>query len=339
MTAVSGHPTPTTHPPADLDRRFHAFALDRLLAGPLLLLVAYLAWAVSWRHGALWGGLAVLAAGALVVGAGFAVAVGLRGVTPGKAVLGLRVVDATDGRPIGVPRALLRGLVLAAAGLPTFGLGVATLAQTATLDPSRQRRGWHDRVAGSIVVDVRPVPEGPETEVEVPRQVVNLTAMRLVPAPASAAIAHSAAARRTPGDAGRTVTMTAPAGEGLDQTVVRGGAPGPGAPRWRVTVDSGESFVVEGLTLLGRRPEARPDEPVHRVVPLTSHDLSVSKTHAQVQVTSDGSLVVTDLGSTNGSILIRSGASRELPPGRPVTLLADDVVRFGDRTITVHREP
>ena len=96
--------------------------------------------------------------------------------------------------------------------------------------------------------------------------------------------------------------------------------------------------MVQGLALVGRRPEGRPGEPVRHVVPLASEDLSVSKTHAQIQVAADGVLVVMDRGSTNGSVLVRSGVSRELPPGRPTTLLEGDEVRFGDRSMSVARE-
>ncbi|MGZ4447790.1 MAG: FHA domain-containing protein, partial [Nocardioides sp.] len=79
-------------------------------------------------------------------------------------------------------------------------------------------------------------------------------------------------------------------------------------------------------------------EPVRHLVPLRSSDMSVSKTHAQLQVASDGVLVVMDRGSTNGSVVIRQGVSRELAPGKPATLLDGDSVRFGDRTMTVARE-
>ncbi len=105
-----------------------------------------------------------------------------------------------------------------------------------------------------------------------------------------------------------------------------------------MTFDNGETFVVEGLALVGRRPEPRPGEPVHHVVPLQSGDMSLSKTHAQVQVAPGGELVVMDRGSTNGSILVRQGMSRELSAGKPATLVAGDLVRFGDRTMTVSRE-
>ncbi|WGX95660.1 FHA domain-containing protein [Nocardioides sp. L-11A] len=115
-------------------------------------------------------------------------------------------------------------------------------------------------------------------------------------------------------------------------------APSPETVRWRVEFDTGERFVVEGLALVGRRPEPRPGEPVRHVVPLRSSDMSLSKTHAQFQVAADGALVVMDRGSTNGSYVIRKGMSRSLSPGRPSTLLAGDEVRFGDRTMRVERE-
>uniref|UniRef100_UPI0018783D56 FHA domain-containing protein n=1 Tax=Nocardioides lijunqiniae TaxID=2760832 RepID=UPI0018783D56 len=110
---------------------------------------------------------------------------------------------------------------------------------------------------------------------------------------------------------------------------------GSAVPRWRVTFDTGETFVVEGLALVGRRPEARPGESVSHLVPLRSSDMSLSKTHAQFQTTPAGALVVMDRGSTNGSVVVRQGVSKALTAGRPTTLLAGDTVRFGDRSMTV----
>ena len=106
---------------------------------------------------------------------------------------------------------------------------------------------------------------------------------------------------------------------------------------WRVSFDTGEEFVVEGLALVGRKPEPRRGEPVRHLVPLRSSDMSVSKTHAQFQVVPDGALVVMDRGSTNGSVLVRKGLPKALSPGRPATLVDGDVVRFGDRSMTVQR--
>lgn len=169
-------------PAAELNRRFYAFVLDRLIAWALVAGAGYLAWAVWFDDGEVWPGVGVIVGTVCVVGLAASLLTGLLGATPGKFAVGLRVVDHDAGRPIGVGRALLRTLILGASTLPTFGLGVATLAWTALTDPSRQRRGWHDRVTRSVVVDVRHQPEPVVEDDEAPLHIVNLTALRLVPA-------------------------------------------------------------------------------------------------------------------------------------------------------------
>ncbi|MCW2815672.1 MAG: hypothetical protein JWN84_3127, partial [Nocardioides sp.] len=125
----------------------------------------------------------------------------------------------------------------------------------------------------------------------------------------------------------------------LDGPTVRPPDPAAAPPaRWRVSFDTGEAFVVEGLALVGRRPEPRAGEQVAHLVPLRSSDMSLSKTHAQFQVVPDGALVVMDRGSTNGSVVVRRGVSKSLTAGRPSTLVDGDTVRFGDRTMTVAKD-
>lgn len=69
-----------------------------------------------------------------------------RGRTPGKALLGLRVVRS-DGGPIGWPEAVLRNLVRGADALPgLYVVGLSTMA----IDPRMRRLG--DLVAGTMVV-------------------------------------------------------------------------------------------------------------------------------------------------------------------------------------------
>jgi uncharacterized RDD family membrane protein YckC len=368
-------PGSPSHPVAELDRRFYAFTIDRVIAWTTYGVVVFLAYRYLIEPGQVAGGIAVIAATVLVVGAAFAVVLGLLGTSPGTALVGLRVVGDTTGGPIGIGPALLRQFILGVATLPTFGLGVVTLAWTAVMDSGGRRRGWHDHVAHSAVVDIRPVPvEAPEVDVG-PRHVVNLTAMRLVPAPQAAPIAAPARSPRPPAWPPPSAAPSAPllvAAPVAEPVAVPVAAPvPPAAPtpapsrpstpqrqqlgyplvpdapavaapapttRWRVSFDSGESFVVEGLALLGRRPEPRQGEPVRHLVPLRSSDMSLSKTHAQVQVTPDDMLVVVDRGSTNGSILIRQGVAKELTAGRASTLLDGDHVRFGDREMTVVRE-
>lgn len=375
-----------TYPIAELERRFYAFFIDRLLGWTLVAVAGFGAWLVLDD---VWSAVAVAAGVMVLLWLVVAVVVGVSGSTPGKAMVGLRVVHHGTGTPIGVGRSLLRSVVLALASVPTFALGLATLAWTAVEDRGRQRRGWHDHLAHSVVVDVRPVDPYVVEVDDGPRHVVNLTAMRLIPAPPVEPPApprrvnpeqstrrtpiptqvqqppvpsHAAprqpsqqppAPQQPPGQDARQQPPAPPAQSPPSppsvqpprlpaddgRTAVRSvpGAP-PTGPRWRVTFDNGETFVVEGLALVGRRPEPRSGEQVHHLVPLTSADMSVSKTHAQFGPAPDGVLVVMDRGSTNGSVLIRQGVSRPLTAGKPATLVDGDTVSFGDRQMAVRRE-
>ena len=322
-------PAPPRLPVADLERRYYAHAVDRGLAWSSYAAVAGLA---GWLLDDPLVVVALVLGWVLALQVALAVLLGLRGLSPGKALLGLRVVSERSGGPVGVAPALLRGLVVGLAGVPTLLLGAATLAWTSAADRDRRRRGWHDHLAGSVVVDLRPVPVSVEVEEVRPRSIVNLTAMRLVPTPQPAPTtpaqpAAASSAPRPPGARRRAVPTDSP---------TAGPAPAP-AGGWVVELDSGEQVAVEGLVLLGRGPVARAGEQVRRLVPLRSQDMSVSKTHAQLQVAPDGALVVMDRGSTNGSVVVRSGVARELAAGKPVTLLDGDVVRLGDRSLRVGR--
>lgn len=330
----------STHPAsavvADPERRFQAFAIDRVIAWTFFGAATAGAWWWFFREGAHWTGTGLILGAVLVVSLVFAIPAGLSGCTPGKALRSLKLVDADGGGPIGVPRSLLRSVIVGAGSLPMFGLGVATLAWTAVEDRTRERRGWHDHVVGSIVIDVRPQPVIEAEAEEKPRHVVNLTAMRLMPVRQGAAPAVP-----TPMPTrGSTSSGQAARQPELPAEMSQQSTPEPVAHHmtWRITLDSGESLVVEGLGILGRAPVGRPGEPVRHVLPLTSGEMSISKTHAQFHLASDGALVVTDRGSTNGSILVRKGVSRELAAGRPTTLVDGDRVVFGDRSMHVTRE-
>ena len=357
--------------PADPDRRFYAWVIDRLLSLVLYAAAALVAYVALIRPGhTLLGVLAVV----LVALAAWFVGVlmtGLAGVTPGKSLCGVRVVSAATGEPVGLGAGAVRQAIVGIGGYPTAGLGDATLAWMATLDDTGLRRAWHDRVIGSVVVDARPQPAAPVAEEERPERVVNLTAMRLmpveavqagVPAPASAPPSAPAVAPLSPAAPAAPANPPAPAAGRVpppapaepvapaSPAVPRGtsvspapsatpaGPPVPAPARWRVTFDTGQSFVVEGLALVGRSPEPRPGEQAAHLVPLHSVDMSLSKTHAQFGVVPDGTLVVMDRGSTNGTVLLRGGVAKPLPARSPATLLAGDRVRFGDREMSVVRE-
>lgn len=306
-------------PPAELDQRLIAGLIDRALGWGLIGLAAFAAARVFWGAGDVWPGIALVLGVALLAWVVFAVLEATSGRTPGKAVAGVRLVG--ESGPLRPGPAVLRALVKGLAGIPTAGIGLASLAWTVAADPSHHRRGWHDRLGHARVVDVRPAPVVAEAEPERPKHVVNLTAMRLAPRPAAAEAVIERPARaveRTP----RPAPAPAPPEE---------------LPTWTLTFDSGQEIVLTGVALLGRSPQPRPGETVAHLVPLPSADMSVSKTHAQVHIAADGALVVIDRGSTNGSLLLRKGVGRELSAGRATTMLDGDKLRLGDQTVTVSR--
>ena len=95
---------------------------------------------------------------------------GSKGYTPGKKVLGLRLVDEVTGQPIGFWRVVLRNIVLGLVSIFTCGIGLIVLAVLANQHPRRQ--GWHDQVAKSVVVPAGamgysppPMPVAPPTGV------------------------------------------------------------------------------------------------------------------------------------------------------------------------------
>lgn len=78
----------------------------------------------------------------------FAVGWGLAGATPGKWLVGLRVIDHRGGSPIGVPRALLRLVAYTMSSL-TLGVGHTLVVLR------RDHRALHDILAGTRVVSRR----------------------------------------------------------------------------------------------------------------------------------------------------------------------------------------
>ena len=75
----------------------------------------------------------------LVLAGEYAFFIGLFAQTPGMYVARIRCVSVATGGPVGVPRAALRGLLL-------------ILVIPPLLMNNEQRRGLHDRIAGTVVV-------------------------------------------------------------------------------------------------------------------------------------------------------------------------------------------
>jgi uncharacterized RDD family membrane protein YckC len=103
------------------------------------------------------GDAGVLLAMVVVVGAfvGWVYLLG-KGVTPGKAALGLRV-RRTNGDLPGIPTMLLREWIAKYISAIFFYLGFIW----AILD--RDRQAWHDKIAGTVVVQLEPSAVGVAT--------------------------------------------------------------------------------------------------------------------------------------------------------------------------------
>jgi len=80
---------------------------------------------------------------------------GTTGQTPGKRLLGLRVVQET-GEPIGLGTAFLRWVGYIVSGIPML-MGFLWAGA------DRRKQGWHDKIAGTVVINLYQV-----VEVEIP---------------------------------------------------------------------------------------------------------------------------------------------------------------------------
>lgn len=107
-------------------------------------------------------------------------------------------------------------------------------------------------------------------------------------------------------------------------------------PVARLLLPEGETVDVDRSVLIGRAPEASRivTEGEPRLVAVASPHQEVSSTHLEVRPGSGadhGCAVATDLGSTNGSVVVQPGLPPEdLRPGVTVQLVPGAVVDLGD---------
>lgn len=107
-------------------------------------------------------------------------------------------------------------------------------------------------------------------------------------------------------------------------------------PVARLVLPDGETVDVDRSVLVGRAPEASRivTDGAPRLVAVASPHQEVSSTHLEVRPGSGadhGSAVATDLGSTNGSVVVQPGLPpEELRPGVTVQLVPGAVVDLGD---------
>jgi uncharacterized RDD family membrane protein YckC len=148
--------SPDTPTPRDvlapISRRALGLAIDSLLIALPVGALA-LATGVTSLDEVATGELLMLTVAWLVIGVGYeTIGIAVWGRTVGKAILGIRVVDATDGTRVSWTYAAVRSLVPAAAGLvPWIGFALTMIVYLrAAMHPMRQ--GLHDAAAGTLVV-------------------------------------------------------------------------------------------------------------------------------------------------------------------------------------------
>lgn len=118
----------------------------------------------------------------------------------------------------------------------------------------------------------------------------------------------------------------------LEQTRVSVAAPR--AATLRLVADDGAERSAQSAVVIGRNPSAGDGEVLFVV---KDDSRSVSKTHLRIDGTGEDTLV-TDLGSTNGSAMVREDGSREnLIPHTATVLPAGARLAIGDRTLDVER--
>lgn len=108
------------------------------------------------------------------------------------------------------------------------------------------------------------------------------------------------------------------------------------APRPKLRLSDGRALGA-GTTLVGRAPRPRSEEHVDALLAVA--DERVSKTHLTVRV-ADGTVVVADRGSSNGTVVHRpDGSTRSLPEGEFHELDDGDVVVLGSTTLVLGDPP
>jgi hypothetical protein len=127
-----------------------------------------------------------------------------------------------------------------------------------------------------------------------------------------------------------TELMSAPIVRGPEPTAVLSDAPAPASAR--IILSDGNQLDLVGTVRIGRAPAPAPGGADAELVTVASPNQDISRSHVQISG-SDGKVLVTDLRSTNGTILVRPGtdmARERLAPGEAVPVPLGSLLELGD---------
>lgn len=116
--------------------------------------------------------------------------------------------------------------------------------------------------------------------------------------------------------------------ESIDDTQMAEKVEVPAAPT-QLLLPDGRSEQLVGRMLVGRKPSADNGE---QVVTIADDQRSISRTHFAIDVI-ERAVLLTDLGSANGTRLHRDGHELTLSADSPVALLPGDEIRIGRFTL------
>ncbi|MGO4535440.1 FHA domain-containing protein [Leifsonia sp. 2MCAF36] len=211
---------------------------------------------------------------------------------------------AAEERPLGGPAAEETIIRDRSRSSSLFGHGAATPADSDDVPPAVHPAA-HE-LAGAVDLEEPPA-SGADA---------------VVPAPPSG--------RDTPSASSGPFTM--PFDDGFPPTQPLVLPPRPAA--FAARLPSGDTMALDAPLLIGRRPALLRVEAgiAPRLVTVSSPTQEVSSTHARIEQEGDA-VVVTDLRSTNGTVVTGPGGSRRLRPGESVVVLAGARVEIGDGNI------
>ena len=281
---------------------------------------------------------------------------GLRGVTVGKAVVGLRSVNVVRFTKPGFWRIFVRGMVFWSALAVIPVLGAVPFLVSPLWDRQRRGRGWLDRVGGNWLIDVRrgldpfdlKALRHARKRALAPEAAIAATLPSLATGTAGAVPSFVPAGRSSSGVISAKTLSGEPAvpwippvvgtptsATRIERTLAVPSPVAPSTPTIELGFDDGKRIVVTGPGLLGRNPEAKSDESFVHMVALDDESRQISKTHVAFGVDDSGFWII-DRGSANGTAVTPPGGGlKELAPWQREHVAWDSLVEVGGRTFTV----
>ncbi len=273
---------------------------------------------------------------------------GIRGVTVGKAMLGIRSVNVARFTKPGFWRVVLRAIVFwsSLAIIPILG-GIPFLLSP-LWDGEHRGRGWLDKIGRNWLIDVRRGidPFDQKAMRHARKRITAPEVVEQVQMPSLATGAAGAVPSFVPAGRSRSGVISAHSfgednADAWQPPAVGGAEPIAAHPAASHSADAvlrfddGMLVNVTGLGILGRAPAAREGESVDQLVPVVDESMRISKTHAAFGF-ADGTVWIADRGSSNGT-------SVEPPGAAPFVLVAweqthipwNSVVKVGGRSFTV----